>query len=218
MTARGRAGRTLIELIIASALMLMITAACAVALHSSIRYFRRVEALSEMENRLTSAMGLLAREGGESAIRSFYWEPTPGALTFASPRDMSGALTFDHAAGNRLLFSRMIRYQVDPVSKDLVRLVAPIPTPIALAPHPIDSLTPPMNATFWADPSRERRVLAKGVADFTVEGVYIDTLSSAENVTTKITEGTLLRVALKLEQKFDKVYGVEVKLEIVPKN
>lgn len=215
---RKQSGRTLIELIIASALMLMITAACAVALRTSIRYFRRVEALSDMENRLASAMGLLAREGGESAIRSFDWEPTQGALTFASPRDMSGGLVFDHAAGNRLMFSRMIRYQVDPTSKDLIRLVAPIPVPIALAPHPIDSLTPPMNDAFWADPAINRRVLAKGVAAFTVEGVHIDTLSSVESVTAKVTEGTLLRVGLKLEQKFDKLYGVEVKLEIVPKN
>ena len=212
-------GRSLIEIMVACALLLLITGASALALRSSGQYFRRVENLTLMENQLLQVLGMISREVGETSARSLHWTDSPAALTFALPRNENGQLMVDHAGGgNTLLFSSLVRYSVDPVSKDLRRFIDPLPLPSTLAPHPVDDLSPPRDAAYFADPTIANRVLAQGVATFEIQAILLDPVNSSETIITNLEQTDILKVNLKLERRFDKVYTVQSRLELSPQN
>lgn len=219
MSLKRPFGRTLIEIMVASALLLLLTGASAVALRSSAQYFRRVENLTLMENQLLQVLGMISREIGETSARSLHWTDSPPALTFALPRNEAGQLMVNHGGGgNTLLFSSLVRYSVDPASRDLRRFIDSLPVPNSLAPHPINDLTPPRDEAYFADPTIDNRVLAQGVAVFGIEAVMLDPVNSTEIPTTDLERTDLLKVNLKLERTFDKTYSVRSRLELSPQN
>ena len=190
------------------------------ALRSSGHYFRRVENLTLMENQLLQTLSMISREVGESSARSLHWTDSPPALTFALPRNENGQLTVNHAGGgNTLLFSSLVRYAVDPVSKDLRRYIDPLLLPITLAPHPVDDLSPPRDATYFADPTTiSNRVLAQGVSTFEIQAIVLDPVDSSETIVTDLEQTDILKVNLKLERTFDRLYTVQSRLELSPQN
>jgi len=214
----SRQGVTLVEVMIATSLLLVVTAACGAALRSAMRYHGRVEQQTHMENSLLNTFALLSRDVSETAPRSILYEPTPASLTFATPRDQAGSLSRDHTMGNTLFFKTLISYRVQS-DLSLRRYYEPLPADHALAPHPIDDLTPPRDALYFATPGIDWRRLAEGVQEFTVVPTALDPTTGAESTVSDIAESTYLKVRLHLRfQSGQRSYGVASDLNLVPRN
>lgn len=121
-----------------------------------------------MENSLLTAATLLTREAAETAKQAVHYEATPPqgpSLTFPIPRDSSGTLLLDHGAGARLLFGSIVSYRVLGSDEELRRYIQPLATAVGTPPHPLDHLTPPRDAAYYA-PVTDYRVLGQGGENF----------------------------------------------------
>ena len=208
------------ELMIASSLVLLLLSSCGLALRSAMGYYRRIEDLTAMENSLLTAATLLTREAAETAKQAVHYEATPPqgpSLTFPIPRDSSGTLLLDHGAGARLLFGSIVSYRILGSDEELRRYIQPLATAVGTPPHPLDHLTPPRDAAYYA-PVTDYRVLAKGVKTFTITGISIADWGSATSVTTDFREAEILRLTLELERQMGRRYGVSMEMDLVPKN
>lgn len=202
---------------VASAILLLITGACAAALRASMDYHRRIQLLGTVEEELLRALGSMSKELGESSRRGIVWQTSPIALTFPTPRDAGGRLLLDHSAGNKLQFQTILSYRVEGADNQLRRYIDRLPSTYGLAPNPLD-LVPPRDDTYFADPSREYKRLATGVTDFTITPIKIDDYSEAQSVVSDPIDSTLLRLNLRLEQGTDRKHAISAEIDIVPSN
>lgn len=212
---------TILEISIASALLLMLMASCTVALRMAMQYQRRISEQTEMESSLIMAMESLYRDGSETSIASVAWSPAPPegpSLTFLLPRNSGGELLIDHDNGNKLLFGSVVSYRVAGDDKQLRRYVDFFDPPTGSASHPIDMLTPPRDAAFYSDPAREYKTLATGVVNFSLVPVKVNEDGTEKKGSIPIGQSKILRVSLELERRFQRTYGIEMEIDIVPRN
>jgi type II secretory pathway pseudopilin PulG len=214
---KSASGRTLVELMVSSAILLMLTGACAAALRASLDYHQRVQQQSQIEEDLLRAIGSLTRELGESSPRAVHWQAAPIALTFPTPRDDDGALIIDHAAGNRIRWQTLLSYRLEGADKELKRYVDRLPALEISAPNPLD-LTPPRDDAYFAAAGREYKTLARGVTDFNLTAVAIDDYDESQTVVTDLSEADLIKVFIRIEQGVDMKYAVSSEVGIVPSN
>jgi hypothetical protein len=209
------------ELLIASAMMLLLLASCVTALRSAMQYYRRVSEQTEMENSLLIAIGAMTRDVAETAPEALAWQdvaPEGPSLTFPVPRDNQGNLLIDHSAGSRLLFGSMVSYRVEGSEKKLVRYQDPLADQIGVPPHPL-SLTPPYDSTFYASTGRQPKVLAIGAVELTLTAIDVtDGGGTVTSVTTDFPKADIFRVQLKLERQESRRYAVSMVSDLVPKN
>lgn len=201
----------------ASSILLLITAACATALRASLDYHRRIQLLANLEEELIRSLGSISKELGESSARGILWQSSPVALTFPTPRDPSGSLLIDHAAGNRLQFQTVLSYRVEGPDQELRRYIDRLPTPHSLAPHP-SSLIPPRDDLYFGAPEREFKRIATGVTDFSVTSIKIDDYNENQSVVADPADANLFRLKLRLEQGDDRKYAVSAEIDVVPSN
>ncbi len=216
MSKRSR-GTTIPELLVASSILLFLTAACGTALRASMQYHQRIEQQSKIEEDLLKTIGSLSRELGESSMKGVVWQATPIALTFPTPRNADGTLLIDHAAGNRIRWQTVLSYRVEGTENELKRYIDRLPSPEIAPPNALD-MTPPRDDAYFADPGREFKVLATGVTDFTVTAVAIDDFDESQTVVTDFDEANLLRVFMRIEQGEDRKYAISSEVEVVPSN
>lgn len=201
----------------ASSILLLLTTACGTALRASMHYHQRIQQQSQIEEDLLRTIGSLSKELGESSPKGIVWQATPIALTFPTPRDADGSLLIDHTAGNRIRWQTVLSYRVEGTDKELKRYIDRLPAPEVAPPNAL-SMTPPRDDAYFSDPSREFRVLAKGVTDFTVTGIAIDDFNESQTIVTDLTEARLLRIFLRIEQGEDRKYAISSEVEVVPSN
>ena len=214
---RSVSGRTLVELMVSSAIILMITAACAAALRASLDYHKRVQLQSQIEEDLLRIIGSLTRELGESTPDAVNWQVAPRALTFPTLRDPSGRLLIDHAAGNRIRWQTILSYRQEGPDDELKRYIDRLPSVEVAAPHPMD-LSPQRDDTYFAAPDREYKTLARGVTDFNLTALEIDENNENQTVVTDLSEADLFKVFIRIEQGVDQKYAVSSEVGIVPSN
>ena len=213
-----RPGRTLVELMVATTILMLLLASCAVALRSASQYHRRISEQTELENSLMMAIGALTRDGAETSARAVAWEEDPPALTFPVPRGENGELLVDHSAGNKLLFGTVVSYRVVGSDLELRRYVDVLPTPERRPPHPIDELSPSRDGAYFDSPTRPFKTLAKGAVEFELQGLGIDS-DGNEFGESDLTEARFFRVDLKLERELqERPYAISMGLDIVPRN
>ena len=63
-----RPARTLVEIMVATTILMLLLASCAVALRSAALYHRRINEQTELENSLMMAIGALTRDGAEGIL------------------------------------------------------------------------------------------------------------------------------------------------------
>jgi hypothetical protein len=203
---------------VATAILMLLTGACGMALRASLDYHRRVQQQSQMEEDLLRALGSISKELGESATASVEWQAAPAiALTFPTPRDANGSLLIDHAAGNRLRYQTVLSYRVEGPDLELRRYIDRLPTVHKVPPHPLE-LTPPRDDSYFSDPSREFRTIATGVTDFSITAFNIDDYSEAHTVVTDFNYAHLLKLQLRIEHGTERKYAVSAEIDIVPSN
>ncbi len=207
------------ELMVASAVLMLLLSSCALALRSAMQYHRRISEQTEMENGLMLAVGALARDGAETARSAIAWNDAPPegpALTFPMPRGESGNLLIDPGAGNRLLYGSVVSYRVVGPDKEFRRYVDILDSPESTAPNPL-SLSPPRNAAYFGAPSRSYKPLAKGMVSFTCVPIAFDS-DGVEDDTVSFAQGRIFRLQLKVEREFQRRYAVSMGLDLVPRN
>lgn len=217
----SRRGRSLMELMVASAILMLLLASCALALRSAMQYHRRISEQTEMENGLMLAIGALARDGAETAPAAIAWEdalPEGPALTFPIPRGEDGSLLIDPTAGNKLLYGSIVSYRVMGPNKEFRRYVDILDPPESSPVHPLNALSPPRNAAYFQAPSRSHKTLAKGMVSFTCVAKALDPDNGAEQDVATLAEGRIFRLRLKVEREFQRRYAVSMGLDLVPRN
>lgn len=206
---------------VATTILMLLLASCAVALRSASQYHRRIGEQTDLENSLMMAIGALTRDGAETSPRAISWEESPPegpALTFSTPRGANGELLIDHSAGNRLLFGTVVSYRVVGSERELRRYVDVLTAPEPLPPHPIDELMPPRDNAYFSSPTRPYKTLAEGAVEFELEGIGIDS-DGNEFEESAFAEARLFRVHLKLERELQqRRYAISMGLDIVPRN
>lgn len=210
-------GKTIPELLVASSILLLLTAACGTALRASMQYHQRIELQSKIEEDLLRTIGSLSRELGESSMKGVVWQASPLALTFPTPRNPDGTLLIDHAAGNRIRWQTVLSYRVEGTENELKRYIDRLPAPEVAPPNALD-MTPPRDDAYFAAPGREFKVLAKGVTDLVVTAITIDDYDESQSVVTDFDEANLLRISMRIEQGEDRKYAISSEVEVVPSN
>lgn len=216
--SKAQAGTTLVELMISSALLLLILASCGVALRAAVQYYRRVTDMTAMENSLIVVSSLLSKDLAESArLKVVYDDGSSSSggpsVTFPVPRGSQGELLVDHAAGNHLKFGTILSYRVVGSDQELRRYVDVLPSPLDLAPDPIGDLSPPRNASYFA-PSKHYRPLALHVTTFDLVGIEMDDNGVEKGTTTDMDYARALKVTLEIKKEMNQVYGVSYSLLI----
>ncbi|MFA7482644.1 MAG: hypothetical protein WC314_19205 [Vulcanimicrobiota bacterium] len=210
-------GRTLPELLIASGILLLLTAACASALRASMQYHQRIQEQSRIEEDLLKTVGSLSKELGESSILGTVWQATPPALTFPTPRNDNGTLLIDHAAGNRIRWQTLLSYRLEGDQGLLKRYIDRLPSPEVAPPHPLH-LTPPRDDLYFAVPGREYRTVASGVTNFEARPLKVENNTVSKLAPSDFAKANLFQVFLRIEQGGDRKYAVSTEVDIVPSN
>lgn len=220
MGSKDNGGHTLIEITIASMLMLLMLTSCAMALRASLQYYRRVEAVAAMENAVVTTTALIQNDFSATSKHAVAYANSPPqgpSLTFPLPRDVDGKLLIDPLQGNKLLFGSIISYRVVGQAKELRRYLDAIASPSPQAPHPIDDLSPARDASYYNNPSRNYRPVCKGVTKFQLTECYLDSAGS-EQASPDRAQTQFFRLTLGFEQEITRRYGVEVAINLVAKN
>ncbi|MCA9792704.1 MAG: hypothetical protein KC910_12945 [Candidatus Eremiobacteraeota bacterium] len=156
---------TLIEVMVASALMLLLAAGTYSLFFNGVRFARDSEARLSLQKNLLGAVGLLGMELAESNPTSVRYDPIPAGVVFASPRNAEGSLAM--AGGGKLSWEKVIAYYIRE-DGSLVR------KEWMLDPYVRQSGFPPAldagfsTADLAAQPLPER-VMARGVEQFMVD-------------------------------------------------
>ena len=140
-----RRGATLIELMIACALLGGVLLGVAQLVAAGGRYLRVTDAKVDLQHFSIRAMGKLTRELSDSDQESYAFDNTDPAgpwLVFASPRNEEGHISFDSVG--RMLWPKQICYYVRTIDGTSClcrkeKLYSPAPT-APPAPAPVDTV------------------------------------------------------------------------------
>lgn len=110
MTNRSRKGTTLIELMIASALILIVLSVSLSLIVSCLRYFRETDGAVAVHDTVLTAVTKLERDLKESNPGTFQIYTTPPGVVFASPRLPDNTIDFDDTSLQPLWQKRICYY------------------------------------------------------------------------------------------------------------
>ena len=158
-------GTTLVEAIVGSGLLLLITGAFAFVLSSIYRYQERVEARLELNQQALLTISRISSELSESNLATIP-NTDPNTLIFCSPRNLSGDLQY---TSGQLGFASLICYRLQAVGGgfDLLRQREGFP----VVPRPPDpaTMTPIRDLGYFAGSSLPARTVAQNVTLFEIE-------------------------------------------------
>lgn len=200
---RHQRGVTLMEAIIASSIVLMVTAALGFVLSASYAHHQRIDARLELNQQALTALSHLQRELAESNVVCVNVSDAQSAI-FPSPRTETG--DFANVSGS-LGFPKMVCYRLD--QDALVRqeeLLSPVPNGPS---NPLE-MTPPRTRDHFLASNLPKRVMARGVVRFECERV-----TRNEDVT---LEGRIRMVLGLSRQVRGRTYGIEVESSVLPLN
>ena len=159
-------GTTLVELTVASMLLLLLLGASYQVFHYSARYFHRISTRSDMQRNAITTLSHLHRELQETNAFSVAL-PNQETVIFLAPRSMDG--THTTALDGAPLWSSAvcIRYQADGDGGQILRQQDPIlPQPDAVAPA---TLVPSRDLDYFLSSSTtHNRILGQHVSRFEV--------------------------------------------------
>lgn len=150
-------GLTLVETLIASALLGMMMTGLYFTLVLSLRYQARVHDTADTFQRGLTVTTRLTTELGYGAASSLRVEPE--GIAFLSARPVSGPFT--HDVNGQVEWHRTLFFYLDGTELHMGEFEIPATTTISV---------PPDLATLRADSRASTRLLAKGVTNFTVTG------------------------------------------------
>lgn len=144
MNPRSR-GTTLVELIVASSLVLLLMGELWMLLQTGSRFYLRSRSQSDLQRNALIALRWMSTDLAEGAPLSFkHYEPEFMATTdrdgfvFGSPKGEGEQVEYNDKG--RLLWSSVIGYYIDPETKDLIRARMPVKSePTVVAPQINDS-------------------------------------------------------------------------------
>jgi hypothetical protein len=195
------------ELLVVSALLLLITGCAAQAFRASRLYHTRVQWQTEMEDQLIMAMDFLAKDMGETSFRVINLEPnstSPTAITLPIPRNGGGVLL---QTGSRVQYQQIISYRW--MGDELRRYQEVLANPLDDAPNP-RFMTPPRLGTYFTN--LPYRVLARGVKTFAITPIRLNLINGSEQVD---LGGNVFRFRLELERKQDiRTFGVDISIDV----
>ena len=139
-------GATLVELVVASALVLLIMGELWMLLQTGTRFYLRSRAQSDVQRHALIALRGMSTDLAEGAPLSFkHYDPDNPSITtdrngfvFGSPKDANEAASYNEEG--RLLWTSVIGYYIDPASKDLIRAKILLDEPKESAPQILDEL------------------------------------------------------------------------------
>ena len=166
-------GATLVELVVASALVLLIMGELWMLLQTGTRFYLRSRAQSDVRRHALIALRWMSTDLAEGAPLSFkHYDPDNPSITtdrngfvFGSPKGANEAATYNEEG--RLLWTSVIGYYIDPASKDLIRAKILLEEPKESAPQILDEL---YHITLM-EAASNRRMVAQDAYDIeTVQG------------------------------------------------
>ena len=170
--AGAKRGASLVELLIASALFLMLSVALFQVMHTGSAFMRRSEASLDMQKELLLALTWIHKDMSESGARVFRKDPE--GMVFANPRNLEGQLQLDSVG--RITWQRMVAYYVD----DVAGVPCLIRKEREITATSTDPILPPVTDLI-SDNSLHPRVLARSVQTF--EGADVATATTPYAIT-----------------------------------
>jgi hypothetical protein len=139
-------GATLVELVVASALVLLIMGELWMLLQTGTRFYLRSRAQSDVQRHALIALRWMSTDLAEGAPLSFkHYDPDNPSITtdrngfvFGSPKGANEAASYNDEG--RLLWTSVIGYYIDPSSNDLIRAKILLEEPKESAPQILDEL------------------------------------------------------------------------------
>jgi hypothetical protein len=162
---RNSNGIGLVELMVSSALMILLTYGAYQVFINGLRLAKDSEAKLTMQKNLITSIGLLSREISESNPSSVRYDRIPEGVVFASPRSATGALAL--AGSGDMSWEKVIAYYVSK-EKRLVRkewMLDPYVRQSGFAP----SLGAGFSTANLRDEPLPARVVARGLELFEVQ-------------------------------------------------
>lgn len=172
------AGFSLLEMILAVALLALLTGLLIQIGLAGARYYRKSITTVALQQACLMTANQVGREIQQTTLGSILEDTTPAKefVTFASPRDASGAVKF--SAGNLLLWQSFVCFYVDKIQDKqcLFRQISPITPPVDLVP----SVPSGVNAAFFRALSAPNRPKLVG------ENIYYIDVIRAREVTVRV--------------------------------
>lgn len=165
-------GRTLLEVVVASAILLLVTGYMVQIMISSQRRLQRFEKLIEMEEHAIKALSQISVDLTETHPTAIETQG-PKFVVFPSARQLSGQ--FALSPQGELMWSSVIGYRGEGMGTEskLIRQVEAIPVSPGEAPNPLD-LTPPLDLAYFEAGSGQKRLMARGFESLTLSSPSAD--------------------------------------------
>ncbi len=136
----------MVELVVASALVLLIMGELWMLLQTGTRFYLRSRAQSDVQRHALIALRWMSTDLAEGAPLSFkHYDPDNPSITtdrngfvFGSPKGADEAASYNEEG--RLLWTSVIGYYIDPTSNDLIRAKMLLEEPKESAPQILDDL------------------------------------------------------------------------------
>ena len=170
---RRSIGATLVELVVASALVLLIMGELWMLLQTGTRFYLRSRSQSDVQRHALIALRWMSTDLAEGAPLSFkHYDPdNPSIVTdrngfvFGSPKGMDEEASYNDEG--RLLWTSVIGYYIDPETKDLIRAKMLLEEPKESAPQLLDEL---YHVTLMEGAPNKRMVAKEAYDIVTVQG------------------------------------------------
>lgn len=185
---RKAQGTSLIELTVASAVLLLILGVAYTLMIFGTRYLREANARLDCQREAVRVLADLSRELRQSSHQSVHCatiasNDNPKGLVFASAHQENGELSFDPAG--KPIWQRLICYRNE--GGDLLRCQEPLVTPNANIPKPLTmGRTTAYFSAVFSQPNSNRR-LAREVTVFDVRTIPNPTRVNARIVVTRLS-------------------------------
>ena len=166
-------GATLVELVVASALVLLIMGELWMLLQTGTRFYLRSRSQSDVQRHALIALRWMSTDLAEGAPLSFkHYDPDNSSIVtdrngfvFGSPKGMDEEASYNDEG--RLLWTSVIGYYIEPETKDLIRAKMLLEEPKESAPQILDELY----HVSLMDGAPNKRMVAKEAYDIeTVQG------------------------------------------------
>ena len=150
--SRRPGGFSLMEVLIASTLMLLTLAIAASAFASFTGYIRRVRARTELQQQSIFIMSNLTRDLGEANPLRVYSPAGSNSVVFPQPRELGGDVAPSDPDSGDLTWGRIVCYRVD-ADRRLFRQMEALPLPYSDIPPDIPLMSPPRDMAYFAGQS-----------------------------------------------------------------
>ena len=199
---------TLIEVMVASVIMLMIAGASYMILVNGMQLYRAYQDAIDAQQSGMAALRQVSDLMKASSVPLVNTEPADG-VEFANPYKNDGRMGFDTVSGSptegKLLWQKYTCIYRDPVTQNLLRKDSPITPPKAAVPNPLTA-APPRDLAYFVGLSVTKRIVGTGIKSFRV---YVDPLSAGNTYFVEMELGDMNDISR---------YGLLLKSQVTPRN